>query len=103
MNYVRRRSLPSNDFMSSIILQFMLVHVFCNSHTAVEKTFSGLKVIVRLHVFLFYDFLSQIITFINLVDIRCKLLSSFKPRGAGYESVHYGIINTRSMQSVRAY
>ena len=83
MNYVRRRSLPSNDFMSSIILQFMLVHVLCNSHTAVEKTFSGAKVIVRLHVFLFYDFFLQIITLINLVDIRCKLLSSFKPRGAG--------------------
>ena len=76
---------------------------FFVTHTAVEKTFSGLKVIVRLHVFLFYDFLSQIITLINLVDTRCKLLSSFKPRGAGYESVHYGIINTRSMQSVRAY
>ena len=103
MNYVRRRSLPSNDFMSSIILQCMLVHVLCNSHTAVEKTFSGAKVIVRLHVFLFYDFFLQIITLINLVDIRCKLLSSFKPRGARYESVHYGIINTRSMQSVRAY
>jgi len=40
---------------------------------------------------------SQIITLINLVNIRCKLLSSFKPRGAGYESVHYGIISTRSM------
>ena len=37
MNYVRGGSLPSNDFMSSIILQFMLVHVLFNSHTAVKK------------------------------------------------------------------
>ena len=103
MNYVRRRSLPSNDFMSSIILQFMLVHVLCNSHTAVEKTFSGAKVTVRLHVFLFYDFFFANDYLNQFGRYKVQAIVKFQTERGGYESVDYGIINTRSMQSVRAY